>query len=258
MAGFFLYHLLPITYVSHIYYSISSPVPIPFQKQCACALNPRSVYNSPLGNPIRLQKALKERGLNACYVEGGARGYKDLDLWKWLAYLSFEYMPKKLFLEEPSDPYSLIAQDPCMPIASDMPIFASIWTLDFPSYGFILGQRRNLYYSIQCGTPQGKVLIPYIGNKQAQVYAYSSMGFFFPGDNFRAPAVLNVSFFERKVLVFLFKDDGLYKVFDQRSIREPIRETGSYRLQAYTYRFRLWKIYFGLRFLLCTPAFYAM
>lgn len=255
--GFFLYYSLPITYADHIHYSIPSPAPIPFQKQCACVVNPRSVYNSPLGNPIKLEKELRNRGLHACYLKSETRGYKNIGLWRWLAYFSFEYIPKKLFFEVPSDPYTLINHTPCNPIASDIPIIASLWSLDIPGYSFILGKRRNLYYSNYCENFEAKRLMPFVGSKQPQVYVYSSNGFFFSGDSFRVPAVISASFFERKVLIFLLKDGTVYKVFDQRSIREPIQEKGTYSLYAYTYGFRVWKFYFGLRFLLCTPAFQA-
>ncbi len=249
---------MPATYFAHVHYSIPSPVPIPFQRQCACAINPPSVYNSPLGNPKRLEEELSKRGMHACHVEDGATGYKDLGFWKWLFYLFFEYIPKKVLLEDPSDPYSLMRQSPCQPLASDMPIVISLWTRDIPTYSFILGKRKNLYYSSQCGSQEEKRFIPFVGDKNPQIYAYSSTGFFFPGDQLKTPAVLSVSFFESKVLIILLKDGNLYKVFDQRSIREPIKEGGNYSLQAYTYRFRIWKFYFGLRFLACTPPFYAM
>ncbi|MEJ5339331.1 MAG: hypothetical protein WHS43_06720 [Aquificaceae bacterium] len=257
VAGFFLYHCLPATYVEHVNYSITSPAPIPFQKQCACAVNPRSVYNSPLGNPVKLEEELSKRGLHACYLEDKARGYRDMGLWKWLAYFSFEYIPKRLSFHEPSDPYSVMEQIPCSPLASDMPIVISLWKFDIPNYSFTLGKRKNLYYSGQCGSFEAKNLIPFVGKMPPQVYAYSSSGFFFPGEGFRAPAVLSVSFFERRVLIFLLKDGEVYKVFDQRSIRESVVEKGSYSLYAYTYSFHVWRLYFGLRFLLCTPAFQA-
>jgi len=250
---------MPAAYVSHINYSIPSPVPIPFQKQCACVVNPRSVYNSPIGNPKKLQEELNRRRAIACYMEEKEiKGYKDLGISKWLLYLSFEYIPKMALFEKTSDPYSLMEQNPCKPLASDMPIVISIWKSDIPSYSFILGNRKNLYYSAQCDTIEDKKLIPFVGDKNPQVYAYSSIGFFFPGDQFKAPAILSANFFEKNVLIFLLRDDALYKVFDQRSIRETLQESGEYTLKVYTYRFRLWRFYFGLRFLSCTPAFHAI
>lgn len=258
MTGFFLYHCLPATYVEHVNYSIPSPAPLPFQKQCACAVNPKSVYNSPLGNPEKLEKKLSERGMHACYAKEGVRGYRDMSLWKWLSFLSFEYIPKRLLLEKPSDPYSLMSHVPCKPLASDMPVLASVWSLDLPDYSFILGRKRNVYYSTQCGNPEVRFLTPFLGERNPQVYAYSDSGFFFPGDSFRTPAVLSMSLFEKRVLTFLLRGGEVYKVFDQSSVREPVDEGGRYSLYVYTYRFRVWKLYFGLRFLMCTPPFQAM
>ncbi len=190
--------------------------------------------------------------------EEKVKGYRDIGLNKWFLYLLFEYIPKTILFEKPSDPYSLINPSSCKPLASDMPIVISLWKLDIPNYSFILRDRKNLYYASQCKPQKATNFIPFIGNKNPQIYVYSRAGFFFPGDRFRAPAVLSANFYERKVLIFLLRDGTVYKVFDQRSIKETLRESGEYTLKVYTYRFRLWRFYFGLRFLSCTPAFHAI
>ncbi len=259
LAGFFLYHCIPATHVAHIHYSIPAPVPIPFQKQCACVINPKSVYNSPLGNPKKLQKELDKINAIACHMEEErVKGYQDIGFSGWVLYLLFEYIPKTLLFEKPSDPYSLISLSSCEPLASDMPIVISLWKLDIPNYGFILRDRKNLYYASQCNLQETTTFIPFTGSKNPQIYVYSRAGFFFPGDQFRTPAVLSANFYEKRVLIFLLRDGTIYKVFDQRSIRETLQDGGVYALKVYTYRFRLWRLYFGLRFLSCTPAFHAI
>ncbi len=222
-------------------------------------INPKTVYNSPLGNPRKLENILKEKGLYVYEAKEGVKGYKDLGLLKWLAYLSFEYIPKTLVFEKPKDPYTLMEQKTCMPMASDMPIVFSIWNMDIPSYSFILGNRKNLLYEDSCQEPKGSAFfIPYVGSGRLGTYVYSSRGFSFPGESFRIPAMLSVDFFEKKALVFLLKDGKVYKVYNQSSIREALSEKGIYQVYAYTYQYNLWRFYFGLRFLLCTPAFQAM
>ncbi|MFN4013597.1 MAG: hypothetical protein ACK4KZ_07070 [Aquificaceae bacterium] len=222
-------------------------------------INPKTVYNSPLGNPRKLENILKEKGLYVYETKEGVKGYKDLGLLKWLAYLSFEYIPKTLVFEKPKDPYTLMEQKACMPMASDMPIVLSIWNMDIPSYSFILGNRKNLLYEDFCQEPKGSAFfIPYVGSGRLRAYVYSSRGFSFPGESFRSPAMLSVDFFEKKALVFLLKDGKVYKVYNQSSIREALSEKGIYQVYAYTYQYNLWRFYFGLRFLLCTPAFQAM
>ncbi|MEN3028510.1 MAG: hypothetical protein ABDH29_04715 [Aquificaceae bacterium] len=139
-----------------------------------------------------------------------------------------------------------------------MPIVLSLWNLDFPNYGFILGKRKNLFYGGDCEFPEVSQFLPFLGSGRLQVYVYSDRGFYFPGQSFKLPAVLSVDLFERRVLVFLWKDNRPYKVFDRRTIRERLEEAGSYRLQAYTYRYRLWKFYFGLRSLFCSPPLHTM
>ncbi len=259
LVGFSLYYSMPYAYVDHVNYSIPSPVPILFQRQCACVINPKSVYNSPLGNPRKLQEELEKRGALACHMEEEkVKGYQDIGFSRWLLYFLFEYMPKKILFEKPSDPYSLISPNPCKPLASNMPVFISIWNSDIPSYSFILADRKNLYYASTCNPQETTNLIPFTGSKNPQIYVYSRAGFFFPGDQFKTPAVLSANFYEKRVLIFLLRDGKVYKVFDQRSIRENLRESGEYTLKVYTYRFRFWRFYFGLRFLACTPAFHAI
>ncbi|QID33265.1 hypothetical protein [Pampinifervens florentissimum] len=259
LVGFFLYYCLPYVYVDHVNYSIPSPVPMPFQKQCACVINPKSVYNSPLGNPQKLQEELERKNAIACHMEEEkVKGYRDIGLSKWLLYFLFEYIPKTLLFEKPSDPYSLISLSQCKPLASDMPIIISLWKLDIPSYSFILRDRKNLYYAGQCDPYENTALMPFTGSRNPQIYAYSRTGFFFPGDQFKTPAVLSADFYEKRVLIFLLRNGTIYKVFDQRSIRETLQDGGNYSVQVYTYRFRLWRFYFGLRFFSCTPAFHAI
>ncbi|MCX8060937.1 MAG: hypothetical protein N3C13_07060, partial [Aquificaceae bacterium] len=221
-------------------------------------INPRTVYDSPLGNPRKLERELSAKGLFALYHQGRVLGYRDIPLHTWLAYLLFDYLPALLVFEAPEDPYALVRNEECLPLASDMPILLSLWNLDFPSYSQILGSRKNLFYADLCEDSQQHELIPYVGNGEPQVYAYSSRGFHFPGQSLRLPAYLSVDLFEKRVLVFLYRGQELYKVFDQRSVREKLEEEGSYHLRVYTYRYKLWRFHFGLRFLLCTQPFYAM
>lgn len=216
------------------------------------------MHDSPLGNPLKLQKKLKEKGLQACYLNRKVSGYTDIGILKWLAYFFFDLFPSLLVFKSPPDPYSLAENPQCLPLASDIPVIVSVWHMDIPDYDFILGVRRNVYYSENCENHQENSLIPYVGTQAPKIYAYSNHGFFFPGDRFKVPAYLNASFFEKKILVFLLKEQSVYKVFEQRSIKEPIKEPGTYSLKAYTYSFRIWRFYFGLRFLACTPPFYAM
>lgn len=255
--GFLLYHALPVYFVQHISQPLQEPAPIPFQKQCAYALNVKTVFNSPLGNPKKLQRLLKYKGLDLTYLEEPTYGYMDIPPYLWFSYLLFEYIPLRLLGKEPSDPYSLLSMRRCLPLSSDMPIVLSLWSLDLPGYGFILGRRKNLQYSDSCEKPKADKLVPYVGSSRVDIYAYSSKGFYFAGDSFQAPASLVFNSFDKKVLIFLFKDGKVYRVFDQNLVGVEL-QGGSYSVLAYRYRFKLWKFYFGMRSLLCTPAFHAM
>ncbi|MFN7065785.1 MAG: hypothetical protein ACK4OF_06535 [Aquificaceae bacterium] len=246
-----------MAYFSYINYSLPSPAPKPLQRQCAYVINPRSVQNSPLGNPNKLEEILNSLGSEVYYTED-AIGYKDLGALKWLAFFAFEYLPKSLVFERVGDPYGLLDNKPCNPLASDIPIILSLWKWDIPSYSFVLSNRKNLQHLDNCQKPKEGAFLPYVGKGGIGVYAYSSKGFVFPGEEVKLPAVLVIDLFEKKSLVLLTKDGKLYKVYDQRSIREPLEEAGIYELYAYTYRYRLWRFYFGLRFLSCSPKLQAI
>lgn len=248
---------MPFAFVGHVYYSVPQPAPIPFYKQCSFVLNVKTVYNSPLGNPVKLQKLLREKGLELAYAQERTYGYRDIPTYRWVLYFLFEYTPKKLLLKEPADPYAFVFPQRCLPVSSDLPIVASLWDWDIPSYRFILGSRRNIYYSNTCEVPNIGGAVPVVDSSSLQVYAYSTRGFYFPGETLKDPAVLVFSSTNKRLLVFLLKDGKVYKTYEQSSIREPL-DGGRYSLYVYTYRFKLWKFYFGLRFSSCTPDFYAM
>ncbi len=258
LFGFFLYYSFPIAYVPYLNYSMAHPAPKPFQRQCAYVINPKTVYNSPLGNPKKLEEYLKGMKAKAYHTNKEVISYRDLGLWRWLAYFVFEYIPKKIVFQTPNDPYSLLENPSCKPFASDMPIVLSLWTWDLPDYSFILKSRKNIQYSDDCLEGIYEKLVPYMGSKGLSLYTYSNRGFAFPGDEVKLPSLLVVEIFEKRALVFLQRDKEVYKVFDQRSIREKLQEKGAYRVYAYTYQYRLWRFYFGLRFLFCTPPFQAM
>ncbi len=258
LIGFLLYYSLPISFVNYLYYSFPSPAPIPTQKECSYVINPKSFFNSPLGNPNKLEESLKKLEALPYHTQDRVLGYKDIGILRWAAYIIFEYLPKSLVFEKPRDPYSLLKNDQCLPIASDIPIIFSFWTWDFPSYSFILGNKKNLQYGENCQEPKNGNFIPYVGNDKLRLYLYSKEGFYFPGDTIKTPATLSIDMLNKKVLLFILHNGKLYKVFDQRTLREVINEGGSYRVYAYTYNYRLWRFYFGLRFFFCSPEFQAI
>ncbi|MFN3870732.1 MAG: hypothetical protein ACK4MW_04525, partial [Aquificaceae bacterium] len=160
LFGFFLYYSLPVAYVSYLNYSITHPAPKPLQKQCAYVINPKTVYDSPLGNPRKLERYLERMGSKVYYTKEEVVSYRNLGLWRWIAYFVFEYIPKRMVFESPKDPYGLLENYHCKPIASDMPIVMSFWNWDLPDYSFILNSRRNLQYSEECSEGDYKRLVP--------------------------------------------------------------------------------------------------
>ncbi|WP_340690965.1 hypothetical protein [Hydrogenobacter thermophilus] len=251
------YHTLPFSFFTHIDYSVPHPSPIPVSKGCTFAINVKTVFNAPLGNPKKLAQAMKEKGIEASLdLKTKGVSYEDFPLLVRLSYLVFEFLPKSLVLKEPADMYSLYSADECLPFFSDMPIIASFMSYDFPSYSFILGRRRNLLQDTPCSDINPLNVyraIPLSDKVKLSAYVYSESGYFFPGERLKGSGRYVIRMSTDRVLVLLSKNKSLMAVYDQNHINERLVEKGSYTVKIYTYKFKIGTAYFGLRFLACLP-----
>ncbi len=241
-----------------INYSVEKPAPIPYQKVCQVAVGVKTVNNHYLGNPRKLKEVARAKGLDAVMEESmEGIGYRDLGLGKLLAYLLFEYIPRSLVGEKPRDLYGLYSGG-CKPLLSDMPVVFSFLDFDFPGYAFILGHRKNVFLSEDgsCGKHES-LLNAYgaVSQKPVYIYAYSPLGFGSPNQRVRLHSELVVRLYEKRPLIILYKDGKLYGVFTQEHISESLSEPGEYQVYVYTYAYRVWKLFFGLRLLACAGSF---
>lgn len=256
-------------FFTSVNYSIINPSPVPFYKQCSYALGVKTFYNSPLGNPDKLVKELRRKDIDVAISHfpfakgrllnmGPFEGisYKDIPFILRLSYMVFEFIPKSLILEKPRDMYSLYFEPSCLPFLSDIPVIASFWQYDFPSYSFVLGKRRNLVENKSCDelSPQDlKRSIPLSDKIRLSAYLYSERGFFLPGDTIRGKATYVLKVDKDRTLVLIEKDGKLFGVYDQNIVNESINAQGYYAVRIYTYAFSLGGFYFGIRFLGCLP-----
>ncbi|SHK37168.1 hypothetical protein [Thermocrinis minervae] len=251
-AGFLLYHSLPVAYFPVINYSASPEAPLLNYKRCSFVAGVKTYENWHLGNPKKLKTILQQRGVDFYMDVQKGVSYKDFVPFKLLSYLTFEYAPKVLLGKTPSDLYSL-EYGRCSILLSDMPIIFSFLGWDFPSYSFILGSRRNVYYSEVCQPSEEAIeeAFPSTTDRRVDVYVFSKKGFYFNNSTIKEESFLVANVPKEKVLMVLEKDDKVLGVFQQTNIKEPIVSKGNYRLTIYTYEFRFWNFYFGLRFLSC-------
>ena len=254
--GFILYNSLPFIYVQKVSYSIEKPAPMPYYRVCNVVLNVKTVDNWYLGNPHKLSKLLKEKGLDASLdqkVEDGV-SYRHIGFLKTLLYLLWDYLPRKLLGLEVPDAYSLYSGK-CKPFLSDMPILFSFLNYDFPSYSFILGDRRNVFFSQDgdCLEPEGVYSV--VSEKPVHTYAFSFNNFSFPGQKTPLGSYLVVKTNIKNTLILLYKDEKLFEAFSQNNIVERFTQEGVYDVYVYTYKFNVWNFYFGLRLNACASHF---
>ena len=262
LLGFFYYHLTPLSYFHHINYSPFKPIPIPYQKPCKVVLGVKSALDGGVGQPNRLERYLKEKSVSFSLGhsmnyserirEGPVQegyGYDDLGVSKLFLYILFEYIPKKLVFFNPEDYYGLLKPKECKPVISNLPVLVSTPLGELPSYSFILGSRWNLAYP-DCDNMESFILV--VG-KDISLSVYNPPNFYPPGKLTLSQAILNLQVKQKSVLVLVYKDKELWEVYDQSMITLPLREKGSYELKIYSYKLKAFNLYFGLRFLSCTP-----
>ncbi len=224
---------------------------------CQVALGVRTVNNWYLGNPNKLLSISKELNMDSVFenrVEG--IGYRDIGILRTILYAMFDYIPKGLLYEEPNDLYGVYLGK-CLPVLSDMPIIFSFLNVDFPSYVFILGKRRNVFFSKDntCANIDPSIY-PVLSYKPVQIYAYNSYGFSFPKQSIPKGSNLVIKVNDkRKALVLIYKNDTLSNVFLQKNVKEVLTAPGKYDIYIYSYAFKVWKLFFGLRLLSCAQEF---
>ncbi|NPB06256.1 MAG: hypothetical protein GXO03_01495 [Aquificae bacterium] len=87
----------------------------------------------------------------------------------------------------------------------------------------------------------------YASERKLEVYAYSPMSFYFPGERTVYPFKLFVRSNEPKSLIIIYRNGRPYRAYEERSVVTQVREPGVYSVAVYAYRLRLGPYFLGLR-----------
>ncbi len=286
---FIIYNLIPVKYIDAEIVKPSVPGPSPFIYPYIYIFDIKTVFNSHLGNPVKLLKIAEKQNIDFVFSDipspiwinfGGkdaiemARNecfiidFSKIPIHYKLGYYLFEYIPKAIIGKNPKDIYSLYdlqITDRCVILSSDMDIFISsqIFELDIPDYEHIIGLRRNILLSREVlgdvsdiDIEIKKTLVLLDNTVHFIVYGYSENSFYLPGENAMYPFRLIVKVDKYNTLIFIYKDGNVFKVIDnedRKIVNIPIVSKGSYSVKVLSYKFKLWKFYFGIRWLAYSP-----
>jgi hypothetical protein len=261
ILGYLFYHLTPVFYTVHVNYAPPKPVPLPYQTTCKVVFGVKTALDGGVGRPGSLERALEEKGIAFSFghsidysprikrgdVPKGYGGYRDLGRLSLFSYFIFSYVPKLITFSEREDPYGLLNPWDCKPILSDLPVLVSTPLGELPSYSFVLGKRWNLAYP-DCDSMLS--FYPVVG-KELSFSIYSPPKLNPPLDVPLPKAQLNLKVEGKKVLMLVYRNGRLSEIYDQPLLTLNLEEEGSYQLKVYSYKFKAFGFYFGLRFIGC-------
>ncbi|MCI4459087.1 MAG: hypothetical protein JHC21_05675 [Thermocrinis sp.] len=260
ILGYLFYHLTPVFYTVHVNYAPPKPIPLPYQKTCKVVFGVKTALDRGVGRPDSLEKALEEKGITFSlghsidYSQRIKRGdvpegygYRDLSGLSLLSYFIFSYVPELITFSEKEDIYGLLNPRDCKPILSDIPVLISTPLGELPSYSFVLGKRWNLAYP-DCDSMLS--FYPVVGRELSfSIYSPPKLN---PPLNVPLQKVqLNLKVEGKKVLILVYKDGILSEIYDQPLLTLNLEEEGNYQLKVYSYKFKAFNFYFGLRFIGC-------
>jgi hypothetical protein len=220
----------------------------------------KTALDEGVGRPSSLEKQLEERGINFSLghsidysprIKRGnvpeGHGYRDLGGLSLFSYFIFSYVPELITFSEREDPYGLLNPRDCKPILSDIPVLISTLLGEFPSYSFVLGRRWNLAY------PDCDSMLSFypVVDSELSFSIYSPPKLNPPLDAPLPKAQLNLKVEGKKMLMLVYRDGRLSEIYYQPLLTLNLEEDGSYQLKVYSYKFKAFGFYFGLRFIGC-------
>ena len=272
--AFVLYQILPVRVIPYVNYAPKSLHPTPLIYTYSFAYNVKTAFSNHAGSIKNLLQAMDDKNIDIAFGDF-PEGIEDrlfptpkesdcymvrsssLPLIESLPYLLFEVIPKLLVLEKPSDPAGrmvLNRSHKCyLALHDDKVLISTFFGLDIPSYSYILGNKRNLYFSRDLLIREAylqdflKGAVVVMGEGDVKVFGYSDRSFYLPGDetvyNFRLVVNANVP----NPVIDLFKDGEKIAVFTQDRLNFPIKEKGRYTVHVMSYKFKIHIFYFGVR-----------
>ncbi|RLJ70318.1 hypothetical protein BCF55_0586 [Hydrogenivirga caldilitoris] len=272
--GFITYQLLPMQIIPYTNYAPAEFYPRPVVYRYTFAYDVKTAFSNHAGSIKNLLKALEEKKFDIAFGDFPENlenrlfptpqnkdclvlRTSDIPLSEELLHTLFERVPKLLIGRSPEDILTRkIYRKPhnCYLVAHDDRILLStFFGFDFPSYDYILGNRRNVYTSKDILLREAYVddflkgALVVFGDADAKVFAYSEMSFYLPGGrttySFRYVVDSNV----KNPLVMLFHNGDLKGIYEQNRINMPVSERGKYTAHVLTYKAKVYVFYLGLR-----------
>ncbi len=272
--GFVIYQILPIKVIPYTNYAPKELYPVPVIYRYNFAYDVKTSFSNHAGSIKNLLSAMKRKDFDIAFgdfpegikeklfptpEEKGCRVMRntDISLLSSAVHLLFEVIPKLAVGKEVSDLLSfkqIKSPSKCYLVAHDDRIlFTAFFGLDFPPYDYILGNRRNIYFSRELlirdlyseDFIKGSVVA--FGNPKFKVFAYSERSFYLPGEETRYPFRYVVETNLKNPLVVLYKDKTVLGYYNQRRLNLSFNRRGSYSVHILTYKFKIYIFYFGIR-----------
>jgi len=282
--GFLLYNLFPVKYVKNVSPPSFAPGPNPVVYPYTYIYGIKTVFNSHNGNPKRLLEIADDYDIDFVVTEapsnlwinfGGKHvveeGNKKCSVFSiseipWESkffYYIFYYIPRKIvntYISDISSVYYPAVKEGCLIISSDESIWISaniFGGFDIPTYSHIIGKRRNLILSREVYGDIDDIVYDIHktisladGNKYFRVYGYSENSFYMPGEKAKYPFRLVVKVDIKNALIFIYRNGEDYMVIDsagKKVVNVPIVLEGAYSVKVFGYKFRIWRLYLGVR-----------
>jgi hypothetical protein len=272
--SFITYQLLPVQIVPYVNYAPSEFYPKPIIYRYTFAYDVKTAFSNHAGSIKNLIQAMESKGFDLAFgdfpenienrlfptpenSECMVLRSSDVPFLKEIMHTLLERIPKLLVGRSPDDIlmrklYS--KSQKCYLVAHDDRILLSTFLgFEVPSYSYILGNRRNVYLSKDILLRESylkdflKGAIVVFGEKEVKVFAYSDRSFYLPGGrtiyNFRFVVDTDV----KNPLIFLFKDEKLKGIYEQKRLNMFISTKGRYTAYVMSYKFKVHMFYFGLR-----------
>ncbi|GAB6066060.1 hypothetical protein JCM9492_11520 [Aquifex pyrophilus] len=255
LLGFFLYNILPFSYFDTYFEPKDRLAPKPFVRKNYYLLGVKANFLPD----ERMLSFFESKNINVIY---GFFPFEDKVIFKNLpkapecnlVFTSdinplikffnfiFDYLPKKSLGEEFDSYVNFISTDKirCNVLVSDVNLSRAL--IDFE----IDTSRNMTYRRFYEGIELNKNVI-INGEKSVDVYGFSPRSFYFPDESTIYPFKLFIRSNEEKVLIILYRNGEVYRVYDTDRAVIKVNREGVYAVEVYKYKFS-WKSYFfGLR-----------
>ncbi len=272
--GFFIYQIFPVKIIPYLNYAPQELYPVPIIYRYTFAYDIKTAFSSHAGSIKNLLKAMKEKDFDIAFGDfpqsiGGklfptpektscfVMKNTDISFLSSSLNFLFETLPKMITVSEYLDVLAFKHIDKpknCYLIAHDQRmLFTTYLGFEVPGYNYILGNRRNLYFSRELLIRDSYVdeflrgAVVVFGNPKVKIFAYSERSFYLPGEVTRYPFRYVVEADLRKPLIFIYKDQKVKGIYSQKRVNLSVNAKGRYSAHILTYKFRIHIFYFGVR-----------